>query len=472
MLFYLAKHKSIRKGMARIDAIITKWTQGDPEAKLDFSGLGLTEWPKQLTKNITSAVLNLDISNNSINAIPRLDRCEILKASNCKLTKLGVLPKIRELDIRNNDLTKLPGLSKAQRVLVSDNKLNSLPRTVNKLEILDVSNNQKLTTLPPKLPKLRVLLCANCDLASIPPLPKLEAISYYGNESLDVPALMEEVLVFKEGEELDETELFKLASEKPAAKKSPKRSPRRPSPKKSTKKSPRKVLKPTLVPEEPFEEDEEFAPPTARRAVAARPKPRKKTPRKDLKVIKKETRAEDIDLWNRVPKTFGPISFIPLAKIETDIQAPVKTKKIKGIISASELEITSEIVKREEIEESEIVGEEETLDNIGNFMNLFEIERMPRAGMKGIKRYKADELREFMKMLGLTSGGYNGDKIRLTSEYIRLSAITEPPLNPDDNYDRAIIVSILRIKKHEDETDAEAIIRWNERQSVKLAPKK
>ena len=459
--------------MERIDAIITEWTQGDPDAKLDLSALGLTEWPKKLTKNITSAVLNLDISNNNIKEIPRLERCEILKASNCKLAKLGVLPKIRELDVRNNDLTKLPGLSKAQRVLVSDNKLNSLPRTVNKLEILDVSNNQKLTTLPPKLPKLRVLLCANCDLASIPPLPKLEAISYYGNESLDVPALVEEVLIFEEGEELDETELFKLAAEKPIPKKrSPKRSPRRPSPKKSTKKSPRKILKPTLVPEEPFEEDEGFAPPKARKAVAARPKPRKKTPRQDLKVIKKETRADDINLWNRVPKTFGPISFIPLAKIETDIQAPIKSKKIKSIISASELEITSEIVKREEIEESEIVGEEETLNNIGNFMTLFEIEHMPRVGMKGIKRYKADELREFMKMLGLTSGGYNSDKIRLTSEYVRLSAIIEPPLDSDEEKDRTIVVSILRIKKHEDETNAEAIIRWNEKQSVKLAPKK
>ena len=482
--------------MEQIKSRINLWQKEEPGTLLDLSGLGIEEWGDDLIK-IARVVTKLDISNNHFKEIPKLPMCEKLIASKNDIIKVGTMPKIVDLDLRFNKITKLPGMTKARKILVSDNKLVNMPKTVNNLEILDVSNNINFTKLPPKLPKVRVLLCSNCDLSSIPDTPKLEIIRYFGNSDLELN-LPKEVKIIMKDEELVLDDILTLDLE--PTKKSPKSTKKSPkstkisqkltkkspkstkispkstkispkstkiSPKstkispKSTKISPKKTLKPTIIPEDDFEDEDFGLTPTKKEMPVTNI--RKKTPKQKF-VVKKEARIEEINLWDQIPKTFGPISFIALTKIETDIEAPVKPKKIKNKLEIPiEIEVITETLPDEEIDISE-----EEFDNINKFMTDFDITYMPRPGVRGKNRYGPADLREFMKLLGLSSSGYNDDKIRIISEYIRLTDVLKLPLDPKDNENRDIIVKVLRIRKKGDESDYEAIIGWQNKQIAKI----
>ena len=461
--------------MEQIKSRINLWQKEEPGTLLDLSGLGIEEWGDDLIK-IARVVTKLDISNNHFKEIPKLPMCEKLIASKNDIIKVGTMPKIVDLDLRFNKITKLPGMTKARKILVSDNKLVNMPKTVNNLEILDVSNNINFTKLPPKLPKVRVLLCSNCDLSSIPDTPKLEIIRYFGNSDLELN-LPKEVKIIMKDEELVLDDILTLDLEPTkkspkSTKKSPKSTKKSPkstkiSPKstkispKSTKISPKKTLKPTIIPEDDFEDEDFGLTPTKKEMPVTNI--RKKTPKQKF-VVKKEARIEEINLWDQIPKTFGPISFIALTKIETDIEAPVKPKKIKNKLEIPiEIEVITETLPDEEIDISE-----EEFDNINKFMTDFDITYMPRPGVRGKNRYGPADLREFMKLLGLSSSGYNDDKIRIISEYIRLTDVLKLPLDPKDNENRDIIVKVLRIRKKGDESDYEAIIGWQNKQIAKI----
>jgi len=440
--------------MNEVENIISDWEKGDSKTVLDLRGLNLDKWTADL-KKITTTVTKLNINNNKFKDIPKLSVCETLIARDNTIDKMGPMPKLIDLVIDNNELTKLPGMTKARRILASNNKLIDLPKTVNQLEILDVSGNRDLTKLPSKMPKLRILICSECNLSTIPDLPKLEAIRYYGNNDLEVD-LQSDIRVIEENENIDD--ILELSE----AKKSPKKSTKvdtKKSTKVEIKKTPKKMLKHSIIPEEDFEEDLDIQPKKKEDTTRTH----KKTPIQKF-LVKKEIKVEELNIWDQVPKTFGPISFIPLSKIETDVEAPVKPKKIKEKLDIPiDIEITTETLPEEEL------GiQEDDFDNTNKFMTNFDINYMPRPGLSGKNRYAPADLREFMKLLGLSSSGYNENKIRIISEYLRLSNVMQLPLNPKDDSIRNIIVKVLNIKKTPKEFDYNAIIAWQNKQISKI----
>ena len=129
---------------------------------LNLSGMSL----KKLPNNIPKQIKNLFIDNNLLTEIPDLSDFDKLNTMDCTanmITKIGGLPmNLKEFVCRNNQLTDISILKKSAD-----------------LERLDISGN--IINYIPRLSKLKILICNECELTQLPPLDSIEIIRCRNN---------------------------------------------------------------------------------------------------------------------------------------------------------------------------------------------------------------------------------------------------------------------------------------------------
>ena len=137
--------------------------------KLILSHNLLEVFPHGITK--MSSLTRLDVSKNSIEEVPKaLFELKYLRTLNLSSNQIRLLPKVDEwsksikmLNLKNNILRSVDSSiagSALEDLNLSDNKLSSVQPCIceiSTLQVLDLSQNQKITILPPELAKLSKL---------------------------------------------------------------------------------------------------------------------------------------------------------------------------------------------------------------------------------------------------------------------------------------------------------------------------
>ena len=118
-----------------------------------------------------SSLIRLDLSKNSIEEVPKaLFELKHLRNLNLSSNQIKSLPEVNEwsksmkiLNLKKNILRHVnPSIAKSELedLNLSDNKLSSVQTyicEISTLQVLDLSQNQKITILPPELAKLSKL---------------------------------------------------------------------------------------------------------------------------------------------------------------------------------------------------------------------------------------------------------------------------------------------------------------------------
>ena len=171
--------------------------------QLSVNGRGLTALKEGDFDGLTK-LKTLDLSDNSLTALPSLSALESLTSLDVSDNSLTALPSLSplgsltSLDVSGNSLTALPSLSplgSLASLVVSDNSLSGLPSlsSLGSLTQLNVSGNQ-LVGLPSldALGSLRELYAFDNQIAELPSLAGLGSLTVLhvsGNQLRALPAM-------------------------------------------------------------------------------------------------------------------------------------------------------------------------------------------------------------------------------------------------------------------------------------------
>ena len=440
-----------------ITNIINVWSK-NTDLLLDISNLYLTEWPKILTTKLTNKIKHLICSGNLFSQIPKLPLCQYLTSINGKLTKINTIKSILEIDVRNNELISIPGLIKCIKAQISNNNLKTLPKTLTKMKILDISNNP-ITNFSSRVTNLEILLCSECKFKTLPQMKKLKAIRYFGteitppkgvriltkNEGIDYKDVVEEVV-----EDLTDGIVEDLTDgivEEDLVKED--------------------VVKKDVVEEEDTEEklttldiievdEEEYTdiiyPTTKTKTISSKKFINfKKTDKYNKKEIEKE-------IWSVIPNTFGPIQSISLDNIETirGIKLVPKLREKIIIEDLGELEISEGTII--DFDDREM---DKDIMNLNEFINIFDLKRIPSSGVK-VPNYKGPDIQLLAVKAGIPYVDYSNTIKRLIYVYIHQTNLLFAGI---DFEKIEMIAKILgrHIKRKKTESDIELVRRWYDR---------
>ena len=150
--------------------LLPGWISGIIEyRRLILSHNLLESFPYGITD--MKSLMRLDLSKNAIQEVPKeLFELKNLRNLNLSSNQIQYLPKVNEwsksikiLNLKKNWLRYLDSSieeSELEDLNLSDNKLSDVPLSVceiHTLQDLDLSRNQKITSLPPELAKLSKL---------------------------------------------------------------------------------------------------------------------------------------------------------------------------------------------------------------------------------------------------------------------------------------------------------------------------
>ena len=129
-------------------------TSTPASAQADYSGKGLTKFPKEVLDQTNLVILDIS-DNNLTGALP---------------AEIRHLTKLEELNVSNNKMTGIPAevgqLSKLKTLNYANNQITGLPQelgNLTQLEVLDLRDNPKisqydLSLISPKLPNTDIKL--------------------------------------------------------------------------------------------------------------------------------------------------------------------------------------------------------------------------------------------------------------------------------------------------------------------------
>lgn len=418
----------------RAEKIINEWWK-DPSRELDLSDLGLEQWP--LTSKQNDRVIKIRCGGNRFSTIPKLSHCTHLFAPRGELTKVGTIPKIQDLHLSYNRLSRLPGLTKCLRAMVDHNQLTHFPTTINKMEILDISNNPNLSTLKIRAAHLRVLIAHNCNLNALPNIPKLQVISIFGNDFDKPPHLDPEIKILHSPEEIT-TDLYSLIP------------PERPRPRAKAKgRGARlKAVKPR--------EGEVDLPEEEPEGIVEEEKP--KIPPDE---VKEEVQQERI--WEIVPQDLAPIKTVSVP--------PIKTRFSEGTEKIIERKERTQIRPEEAYQEVELEVREEDLfeidqkrlltrqSNMNRFIENFDLSRLPQRGKGGGNIYRGTDIIQLARLAGIQYTNYSDTINRLLVIYVRQKNLLVHPEKPELN----IISQIVKIGPQKGKSPHQIVSEWYHR---------
>lgn len=138
--------------------IINSWQQNPKTTVLNLVGMGLTEFPAELSDKLTQ-IYRLDISENSLKTLPEMPQLRYLVCRRNNIETLPCYPKLQYLDASYNNLTQLVDHPRLEELYVNFNKLQDIGR----------------------VPLLKVLFAVNNNLQCLPIMPIIETLIVDGN---------------------------------------------------------------------------------------------------------------------------------------------------------------------------------------------------------------------------------------------------------------------------------------------------
>lgn len=378
---------------------IQAWRK-DKTSFLDLSGLKLNKWPTGVKK---VEVKKLKMNNTTgLSAIPKLTNCTHIIATESGLTKLAAQPKLQYLDISYNKLKQLPGLTKTQVIIAKHNQISVIRKTFNQAVIIDLSHNNLSGELNIRISaKLRVLLLHKCNLTTVKiqgaTLKNLIYFSYFGNKNEDdIVALMKsknEQLIIIESEDKIPADIYSIEALNQKFDKM----------------------------KEELKEERSLSRGRVDKLRTLGTGQERGISKKQINTIPIESYIIDQDkLWDQVPQEFGPIKMVPLDTIvDSFSMSEAKIEKAnpreKEILADDAYEVVEIKLEDEDIKDYDRDYLFETLDNLSNFMNIFDLNRIKST----TNQYKADDIRRLAQMAGVSYSDYHETIKTLVRVYIR-----------------------------------------------------